>query len=155
MLVEPHWHHHRAERHYHGERRERGAAPTPLPGALPGGDRPRLDRPAVEEPFQVVGQKGRRTVAAMGHLGQAFQADRREISGNLRPQTPRRFRLLSDDFSKGFQAGLAAEGRAAREQLVEDRAQAVHVGRRADFRFLSFGLLGRHVRWRARHGQRS
>ena len=50
---------------------------------------PRQDRPAFEEPLQVVGQGRGRRIAAIRLLRQAFQADRLEIARDARPQATR------------------------------------------------------------------
>ena len=51
--------------------------------------------------------------------------------------------LCFEDGRHGGEVGVAGEGAAAGEHLVEERAEAEDVG--ADVDFLAFGLLGRHV----------
>src|SRR5256885_281380 len=50
-----------------------------------------------------------------------------------------------------FRSGLAAEGRAAGQQLVEDDAERVDIGGGADGLGRAARLLGRHVAGRAHH----
>ena len=60
-----------------------------------------------------------------------------------------RSRLLVDNLTQGFEVVLAGERRATGQDLVQDRPQAVDVGRGPDLRSARFGLLGGHVRRRA------
>ena len=58
--------------------------PGPLPRALERADPARLDRHAVEEPAEVIGQLQRRSISTRRLLLQALQADRLEVSGTVR-----------------------------------------------------------------------
>ena len=78
---------------------------------------------------QVVGQVGRRRIPPLRVFLQAFQADRLQVAVDSRRQRPGRRRRLVPGPPAGFQRRRRPEGRPAGEQLVQDRAQAVDVGR--------------------------
>ena len=81
---------------------------------------------------QVVGQGMRRGVPPPRVLRQAFQADRLEIARDVWIEVARRIgRPLLHGLQRVDQA-VAAEGGLAGQERVEDRAEAIDVGRRRD-----------------------
>jgi hypothetical protein len=104
--------------------------PGPLAGPFPPARGPGLDRSAVEEAAQVVGQ-GRGAGVAPGQLFlQALQADCFQVARDLRLQAPRRYRICFEHLLDRVDPVRALEGRPARQRLVEDGAQRIHVGGR-------------------------
>jgi hypothetical protein len=65
------------------------------------------------------------------------------------PPAPGRHRLLGADLHEGFEDVGGLERRPAREALVEDGPQRVHVRRGADVLDLPRSLFGGHVRRRS------
>ncbi len=65
-------------------------------------------------------------------LRQALQADRFEVARDERVQALGWHRVVVEHLEDSFKWRFAAERRAPGEQLVEDRAERVHVGRGAD-----------------------
>ena len=92
----------------------------------------RCYRRAGQEAAQVVGQGAALGVAPGGTFFQALQADRLQVARHLRLQPAGRHRLLGDDLHRGVQRRGRLERRPAGQQLVEDGAQGVDVGGRAD-----------------------
>ena len=131
------------------------AAGTSSQARSAGADPPRRDRPAVEPGAQVVGQRLGRGVPPPRVLLQALQADR--PPGRAAPAA-----LSLRGGSGGRSAtcverldhAVAAERGPAGQQGVEDRAQAVDVGRRRDRPAPARRLLGGHVGRRAQDGAR-
>jgi len=113
-----------------------------------GADRAGQDRLAVEEPPQLVGEHLGRGVPFRRVLLQAPQADRLQVAGAVGRQPARRGRWVVGHLPQRVQLRHAAERGPAGEQLVEDRAERVHVGRRPDLGHPAAGLLGGHVRRR-------
>ena len=58
---------------------------------------PRQDRPVVEEPAQVFGQRPGRRVAVGGVLGHRLQDDRLQVAGDLAVNRSRRRRVVVQD----------------------------------------------------------
>ncbi len=134
-------------RHHQGaeRRRRHRVPPTPSGQAT---DRPRPacpDRLVVEEPGQVRRQFGRRRVPPPGLLLQALQADRLQVPRDLGVEPRGRHGLLCDHLPLRLGRGLSAKRRPARQQLVQDRPQRIHVRGRPDRVHLAPGLLGGHV----------
>ena len=115
-------------------------APMPGEGSRPGG----LDRLAVEEPPEILGQRGRAGVAhARVHL-QALADDETQISRQLDPAAGRGNRA-------GVPAGQAqppGPGRAGRgvpqQGEMEGAAQPIDIRGRPDLAAVPVELLGRH-----------
>ena len=80
---------------------------------------------------------------------QALQANGFQVARHLVVQPRRRRRLLGDHLLQGFRRRRGPERRPARQQLVQDRPQRVHVRRRPGRVPLPLGLLGSHVARRA------
>ena len=95
-----------------------------------------------------------RGVAPSRLLPQALQADRLQVARHARLQTAAAAPARRAAPAAGVQRRRALERRPAGEQLVEDRAEGVDVGRRADRRRLPLGLLGGHVARRAERRRR-
>ena len=125
---------------------------APFPGTLPGRRRPGVNRVAVDEPAQVVRQLGGGGKPPCGVLLQAFQANRLQVMRNARLELARRDRLLLDDLADRVDRIARLERRTAHQQLVEDRAQGIDVGGRADLPVLPSRLFRRHVTGRAEDG---
>ncbi len=147
------------ERHENRQRDEgqrqdggpRGLAPAPLDQPAQRTEPPGGDRLAVEIALQVVRQVAGRGVAPPRVLFQTFETNRLQIDVDGRVEQPRRERLLLGDEVDRRQSRGPREGRPAREQLVQDRPEAVDVGGRAKV-LTSRRLLGRHVARRAQDG---
>ena len=103
-----------------------------------------LDRLAVEEPVQFVGERPRRIVAPAGIFLQALHDHALEVHGHGRRVQPQRVRFLVD----GLQERLDGRGRLERgmpgQQGVERGAQAVDVRAAVHRPRLAQGLLRRH-----------
>ena len=117
-------------------------APAPLAGAADRPHPPGPDRPVVEEPLQVVGQLGRRLVAAGRVLLDRLEDDRLLVAGHGPVDPPRRRRPVVHDLGHESVAVGLVERRAQGEQLVEGQSQGVDVA--ADVR-LPVEPLGGHV----------
>ena len=106
-------------------------ARAPSPGPFQRADGPGQDRPALEPAPEVVGQVGGRGVAPCGRLLQALQADRLQVARRPSVELPRRHRARCSVTWRSVSATRRRlERRPAGQQLVEDRAEAVDVGRR-------------------------
>ena len=93
---------------------------------------PRLDRLARAEPAQLLGQDVRAGVPPGRILLQALEADRDHVARQFRPQLRGDGRHGRLDLLQGLEHRGGLEGRAAGEQLVEDRPERVDVGRGSD-----------------------
>ena len=109
------------------------------------------DRLAVEIALQVVGERVGRLVALVWFLLQALEADRLQVVINLCVGEPRRHRIILNHLPDRVERRVALEWRPAREQLVQDRAEAIDVRGRADVA-AALRLLGRHITGRAEDG---
>ncbi len=107
-------------------------ATTPLDSTLGRQCRSGQDGADIQVPLEVIGQVIRTGIAVLGEFRQAFQADRIEIAGDSRATAAGSDRIVGDDPSKRLELALAAERRTPGQQLVQDRPQAIDVGRRAD-----------------------
>ncbi len=137
------------------QRRDGRAAPHPHGSPLQPADATGADRLARQVAAQVLGELLGTSVASGRRLVQAFQTDRFQIARRSRPQARRRHRLHVHDQAHRLQRRIAPERRPAGEELVEHRAERVHVHRRADRVDLPFRLLRRHVRRRSQDGTRA
>src|SRR5262245_5907640 len=99
--------------------------------------------------MQVVGQSLRGPVAALGIFLQALEADRLQIARHLGLKTPYRHRFLFEHLVERLERGGSAERRTAGQQLIEDGAEGVDVGRGTDGTALPGRLFGGHVAGRA------
>src|SRR5207237_1756842 len=97
---------------------------------------------AVEKGLQVLGKISGAGVAPFRLFSQAAQANRLQIGGDVRPDLGRWLRLLVADLVERLQQALALEGRLAGEGFVEDRAQSIDVGGRADLLDVACRLFG-------------
>ena len=77
---------------------------------------------------------------------EAFEAHRFQIARHARPQTRRCNRLLRAQQEQRVEWTVRQKRRPAGQQRIEDRPQAVHVGRRTDLVGPAVGLLWRHER---------
>ena len=112
---------------------------------LSGPDPPGGDRPRVEPRSQVIRQGLCACVPPSRVLLQALQADRLEVARDLRVEPRRRLGRPAPHRVERVDHALAAERGLARKQGVEDRPQAVDVGRRGDRSAMPRRLLGAHV----------
>src|SRR5262249_33191963 len=101
----------------------------------------------LEEPLEIGRQLRRRLIALAGLFLQALEADVLERPGDGGPKLARRSRIVVENLGQRLGHGLAAEWGSPRKKLVEDRAQAVNVGRGRGL--LAGDLLGSHVSGRA------
>ncbi len=85
------------------------------------------DRLAVEETVEILGEVAGRFVAPGGVLLQALGDDGLEVLGGRRHHLTQRFRLFLDELDQDAGEVGAGERGLAREQLVEDDAEAVDV----------------------------
>ena len=85
-----------------------GVAPAPArqPAGRP--DRPRLNRPAVQEAAEVVGQRGGAGVAPVRRLLQALQADRLQVARHPGLQLPRGHRLVVEHLDAASRSRVSA-----------------------------------------------
>ena len=98
---------------------------------------------SAQESSEVRGQGRRRSITILGPLLEALEADQLEVPRNGGTQLSRRGRLVLDQLGQGLGHRRGAERRSARQELIQDRADAVDIGRRADSTAL--GLLGSHI----------
>lgn len=142
------------QRQHRGDRAEgrNGRMPSrPLPQTLPGRCGSNRDwfmpQPAIQ-----VGRDSSGGDIALGRLLlQALQTDGLQVAIHGRVELRRDSRLLLEDLPDGLQGRSTSEGRRARQALVENRANPVHVGCGTDCLRIPACLFGRHVRWGAEH----
>ena len=122
------------------------------PGDLAGGELfAPLAFPRALEPGFDVGLKVRRPLrAVLLLLRQGAQADRLEFLRNLR-DLRRRAHRPTDDRGQHLEGRVPAVRRPPRQDLVEDRAQRIHVAALVQLGQPSRRLLRRHVRRRPEH----
>src|SRR2546425_1744161 len=88
----------------------------------------RSDRPAVgHRALKVVGEFVGRGIALVLLLLQALEADRLKVAWDARVQQTRGHGVLLAQLKKHVLNCLGLERRASREQVIKDRADAVHV----------------------------
>ena len=117
----------------HQERRQRGqrlVAPAPHRGARQGSDRPGQDRCSLQPAIEVFGERQRTGIAAVRLFLQALEADDFQVARHLRVEARRRLGRTGAHLVERIDQGGAGKRRPAREQGIEDRAQAIDVGRR-------------------------
>jgi len=102
-----------------------------------------------QEVPQVVGQVLRRRVPVRGALRQRLEANPFQFLRHGVVPLAWRARLVRGDLLQQLLPGVRVKGSPAREQLVEDDAQAEHVGAAVHAVALAAGLLGAHVGRRA------
>ena len=132
------------QRRHRGRRDRRAVAPhpspgPPRPGLAPGGDR-LVGRPSIH----VVGQRPGRRIAVLRPQRHRLQADRLQRRVDRGVELPRRREVALADGADRAQV-VCLDRRLAREQAIERRAQAIHVGPRADPLEVAGRLLGAHV----------
>ncbi len=136
--------------HRHGSQGGLCRAPArPLQAALPCRCRAGLDRPAGEEPLEILGQGRGRWVAAGSVLLHTVKADRFQVAGDVGAQHPGGDWVVVDDLADRLGRCLTPEWRAAGQDLIQGRPQRVNVARRPDVSQAARSLLGSHVRRRA------
>ena len=104
----------------------------PLPGPVEQAGASGLDGFSAEEPREVVGQLLRRGIARVALLGDGLEDDRLQVAVDPGIDATRRLRGGRPHLLHRLQDRVAPERRPAGQQGVEDRAQAVDVGRRRD-----------------------
>ena len=87
------------------------------------------DRLTALEAPQVLGQLERRRVALVRLFLEALQTDRLDLARHARLDLRRRNRIGVLDVRQRFERRRGAERRPAGQELVEDRAERVDVGR--------------------------
>jgi len=80
---------------------------------------------------------------------QALEANRLQIARHARVEEPWRQRLAVRYQIQRLRDRLGLERRPSGKQLIQNRAQGINVGRRADFFGFARGLLGSHILRRA------
>ncbi len=91
-------------------------------------------------------------VSVVGLLLQGLEHDRLKVCGDASENLRRGNHLVSGVGHHDGEGALTRERGLARQRVIGDRSEGVDVG--PDVEFLSAGrLFGRHVRWRAAHGQ--
>src|SRR5437763_11605872 len=85
-----------------------------------------LDRLAIEEAKQVVGQLPCGGIAFTGELAQTFQTDDVEIARHGNGVMPRRVGVMAANLFEGVEEGVLAKGRPTAEAFIEDGAQRMH-----------------------------
>ncbi|MBI4324265.1 MAG: hypothetical protein HY674_03285 [Chloroflexi bacterium] len=141
--------------HRHGgQTRHLRFAPTPAPDLAGRAERPRLDRLTGLKAREFVGQRLRRGIAALAFFLQAPQADRFQVAQHAGIEQARRQRLGVQHEVQRLGQGLGLERRAARQQVIERRAQRIHVRAPGDAAFhCGAGILACRCAghpWRAR-----
>ncbi len=131
--------------------RHHRVAAAPSPGPLRPMDPPRQDRLARPISPQVLRQCGGVGIPPRRLLLEALQADRLDVARQARDQPRGGDRLDRLDLLERLQQRGGLERRPAGQQLVQDRAQRIHVRGRSDVPGVAPGLLGRHVAGRAQH----
>ena len=124
-------------------------ARTPAPQLFRRAYGTRADRFVAEEPAQLVRQFGGGLKTLGRFFLQALQADRLQIDRDARIEQLRRDRIRALHLRQDLMERLCLERRPAREHLIENRAERIHVARRAERAGFAGGLFGRHVRRRA------
>jgi hypothetical protein len=109
---------------------------------------------AVQEAVEVGGEVGGGGVALVRLLVQALADDHVERRGQIGRLLAERDRVLDEHLEQDVALVVLHEGRLAREQVVERRAQAVHVAPAVDAARVAPRLLGRHVARRPHHRAR-
>ena len=125
--------------------------PRPGPQPLRGGRRAGEDRPAVEEPLQVVGHFLRRRVAVGRLLAERLQDDGLQLRRDRRLQGTGGRGLVVGDLPDQGVAIAPVEGGSEREQLVERGAERIDVAAVIDDPAPGEDLLGAGVAQRAEH----
>jgi hypothetical protein len=138
----------RRDGHERGEERQRerrAAAPHELREQRhrPGG--PGEDRLVGEPAPEIVGELGRRRVAAFRVLLHRLQADHFEVAGHVGLEFPRPRRLLVADLVHHRRGGGLVERAAPDEGLVQRDAERVDVRAPGQRQLLRGELLGGHV----------
>jgi hypothetical protein len=128
------------------DRRRQGRAPADPPDQPPHRTvGARRDGLAPQEAVQVVLQGRGGGVPEARVLVQALQADGLQVPRHPGVQQRRRHRVPIEQLLHGFHRRRGPKGRPAGQHLVEDRAQRVHVRRRADRAGPTAGLFRGHV----------
>ena len=95
--------------------------------------------------LQILGQCFRGSVASLRLLFQALQTDRFQIAVDPPVDATGSIWFPPLDLGQRVQHGLTPKRRPSRQQRVQHRPEAVHVGGRGHRSLLSRRLLGRHV----------
>src|SRR5262245_58182202 len=95
--------------------------------------------------MQIVGQLLGRVIALVYFLCQALEADRFQIARHTRLQPAWRQRILRPHLLERNERSLATEWSAAAQRLIENRAERVHIRRRADLVAAAGCLFRSHV----------
>ncbi len=114
------------QRHHAGPD-DRRVPPRPGPQPFRDGRPTGEDRPALEEPLEVVGQLLRRRITVGRLLAERLEDDGLQPFGDRRVQRPRGRGLFVGDLPDQGVAIAAVEGGPQREQLVERRAERIDV----------------------------
>ena len=141
-----------------------GRNPTPWPCEESGSRRPgprsgRRSPPpdaasCLEEVVQVLGHVPGRAVPLRDPLRKRLLADPFQLPGDRVVDLPRGARLGGGDLLQDRGVGVAPERPAARQELVEDDAQAEDVGPAVDQMALAPGLFRAHVSRTCRRSRR-
>ena len=137
--------------HRQAERRDLGVALGPEfhPGRRADGSG--VDRLAVEQVLEVVGQCLGGLIPPRGVFLETFQADRFQVLRDRRVEAFGRSGVLVADLAKRHEIARRAERGTPRDQLIKRRADVVHIAGHADLG-IATRLLRRHV---TRSAQRS
>ena len=106
----------------------RGVALAPPPELFRGPDRARTDRPAFQEPPQLVAQLAGRGESVHGVLGQGLEHDGFQVAGDPAVELPQRHRRLVGDLVDELDLVALGERGPQRQHLVERRTHGVDVG---------------------------
>src|SRR5262249_38093817 len=126
-------------------RDERLVAARPAPGAREQPLALAEDRLAVEPALEILRERARRIVPALGLLGEAAQGDGLEIDRDRRLLAPGRRGIVREDLDDDLGGRLPREGRLADQQLVERGTEPVDVGPPVRVLRLPARLLRRYV----------
>ena len=125
--------------------RDRRAAPAPHPGASGRRNRPGGNGLAIEPSVQVIRQFSGCRVPPPRLLFQAFQTDHFQVARDLAVEPRRGLGRFLPHGLQGVDNAVAFERRLACQQRIEDRTQAVDIGRRRDRAAAAQRLLRGHV----------
>ena len=134
------------QRQRNHEARDGRVPAAPAPGVAQRGNAASLDRATVEPEVQITGQGKSGRVAPVRGFFQTGEADGFEVAGNPAVEPARRDGVLVADLVERLGARCSLKRWTARQQVVQERAQGIQIGRGPDRAGEAGHLLGSHVR---------
>ena len=136
---------HADQNHAAHKRRGHRTVPGPLPQPFVQPHRPGLDRLALAEAVQILGQGLGGRISLGRFLGQALEDDRLQIARQIAPQITGANRVLVQHQQNGIERSRPAKRGPAGEKFIENGPQGVNVRGGADGQTGGARLLGGHV----------